>query len=73
MPVKTICLHEPTFRSRVVKLPDFVAEKCDLHHFSVASKTGYGQCSYLRLVDAQGNVIVSCVFAKSRVYPVNYF
>ena len=57
---------------RCVKPPGFVAEKCDLHHFSDASETGYGQCSYLRLVDAQGSVVVSLVFAKSRVCPVNY-
>ena len=57
---------------RCVKPPGFVAETCDLHHFSDASETGYGQCSYLRLVDAQGNVVVSLVFAKSRVCPVNY-
>ena len=31
----------------------------ELHHFSDASFTGYGQSSYLRLVDEQGQFIVS--------------
>ena len=45
-------------------------KKAELHHFSDACQTGYGQCSYLRLIDESANVACSLVFAKSRVAPV---
>lgn len=41
-----------------------------LHHFSDACQDGYGQCSYLRLVDDQSNVATSLVMAKARVAPL---
>lgn len=41
-----------------------------LQHFSVASKFGYGQCTYLRLEDGEGNVYCSLVIGKSRVAPL---
>lgn len=43
--------------------------KKELHHFSDASATGYGQCTYLRLVNK--NEEVHCVFimGKSSVAP----
>ena len=44
--------------------------KTELHHFSDASATGYGQCSCLRLVDCKGQIHVSLVSAKSRVIPL---
>jgi Pao retrotransposon peptidase/Family of unknown function (DUF5641) len=40
-----------------------------LHHFSDASQLGYGQCSYMRLVDGQGTINCSLVMGKSRVAP----
>ena len=40
-----------------------------LHHFSDASEGGYGFCSYLRLVNENGDVHSSFVMAKSRVAP----
>ena len=40
-----------------------------LHSFSDASEYGYGQASYLRQVDGDGEVCVSLVMAKSRVVP----
>ncbi len=40
-----------------------------LHHFSDASTTGYGQCSYVRLVNIHDAVSTSLVMAKSRVIP----
>ena len=43
--------------------------RVELHHFSDASEIGYGQCSYLRIVDAEGNVWTSLVTSKSRVTP----
>ena len=42
----------------------------ELHHFSDASFTGYGQSSYLRLVDEQGQVHCSLVLGKARVTPL---
>ena len=43
--------------------------KAELHHFSDASLSGYGQCSYLRLIAQDGRVHCSLVMAKSRVTP----
>lgn len=42
----------------------------ELHHFSDASTIGYGQCSYLRLIDDKQQVHCSLVMAKSRVTPL---
>ena len=41
-----------------------------LHHFSDASVKGYGQCSYLRLVNENQKVHCSFVMGKSRVAPL---
>ena len=41
-----------------------------LHHFSDASTQGYGQCSYLRLVNDEGNIHCSFVIGKARVAPL---
>ena len=41
----------------------------ELHHLSDASTTGYGQCSYLRLVDEDGHIHCSLVMAKASVAP----
>ena len=44
-------------------------KECELHHFSDASSTGYGQCSYLRLLDDSNKVHCSFIIGKSRVAP----
>ena len=44
----------------------------ELHHFSGASTTGYGQCSYLRLVDSEQRVHCSLIMGKSRVVPLKH-
>ena len=44
----------------------------NLHHFSDASQEGYGQVSYLRLVDEDGHIHCSLVIAKSRVTPLKF-
>lgn len=44
--------------------------KTELHNFSDASTLGYGQCSYLRLVDENGQVHCAFVMGKSRVAPL---
>ena len=43
------------------------AEVVEVHHFSDASCSGYGQCSYLRLVNESGQVHCSLLIGKSRV------
>lgn len=45
---------------------------CSLHHFSDASELGYGQASYLRLVNQHGKVHCCLVFAKARVAPLKF-
>ena len=42
----------------------------ELHHFSDASVDGYGQCSYLRLVNKSNQVHCSLAMGKSRVTPL---
>ncbi len=42
----------------------------ELHHFSDASVSGYGQCSYVRLVDENDEVHCSLAMGKSRVTPL---
>ena len=41
----------------------------ELHHFSDASTCGYGQCSYLRMIDEHGKIHCSLVMSKARVAP----
>ena len=55
--------------NRCYKPDNFTATSSSLHSFSDASDYGYGQASYLRQVDATGDVTVSLVMAKSRVVP----
>jgi len=55
---------------RCFKPKDFgEVEKIELHHFSDASTIGYGQCSYLRLVDVNNNVHCTLAMAKAKVNP----
>ncbi|XP_053398103.1 uncharacterized protein LOC128556591 [Mercenaria mercenaria] len=42
----------------------------EIHHFSDASMDGYGQCSYLRLIDNKGQVSCSLLMSKARVAPL---
>ena len=41
----------------------------ELHHFSDASTTGYGQCSYVRLKNSEKQVVCAFIMVKSRVVP----
>ena len=41
----------------------------ELHHFSDASTSGYGQCSYARMIDMSGRVHCALLMGKSRVAP----
>ena len=55
---------------RCYKPTDFgELKKAELHNFSDASLEGYGQCSYLRLIDVDGKVSSSLVMSKARVTP----
>jgi len=42
----------------------------ELHHFSDASQAGYGQCSYLRLLNESNQTHCSLVMGKARVAPL---
>ena len=42
-------------------------KSAELHNFSDASNVGYGQCSYLRLQNAEGKIHCSLVMGKARV------
>ena len=45
-------------------------KQVELHHFSDASTSGYGQCSYLRVMNDKDEVHCSFVMGKSRVAPL---
>ena len=51
--------------------PDFNPKQCEweLHHFSDASFDGYGECSYLRILNGDGRVSTALVMSKNRVTP----
>lgn len=54
--------------NRCVKPEGFGSVKSvQLHHFSDASTYGYGQCSYLRFVNQDGQVACSFIMGKARV------
>ena len=56
---------------RCFKPQDFgEIQASELHHFSDASVEGYGQCSYLRVVNTSNQVHCSFVVGKARVVPL---
>ena len=42
---------------------------CTLHHFSDAGESGYGQSSYIRLLNKSGQIHCTLLIGKSRVTP----
>ena len=70
------------WRDELHHLEDFSVRRCfkpegfgtvmstQFHHFSDASTIGYGQCSYIRLVDDKGQVHCSLITGKARVAPL---
>ena len=59
--------------SRCIQLADFGEIKSvTLYHFSDASENGYGQCSYIRLVEYDNRVHCSLLLGKSRVVPKKF-
>ena len=58
---------------RCVKPNDFGPVKAvEMHYFSDASVEGYGQCSYLRLINEHDQVHCSFVVGKTRVTPLKH-
>ena len=56
---------------RCLKPTDFdEVVTAEINHFSDASTMGYGQCSYLRLIDPNQRVHCSLIMAKARVTPI---
>ena len=45
---------------------------CSLHYFSDACEFGYGQATYLCMVDDKGKIHCSLVMGKARVTPMKY-
>ena len=57
--------------NRCFKPPNFgEVKEAQLHHFSDASLDGYGQCSYLRILNESQEVHCSLVIGKARVAPL---
>lgn len=57
--------------SRCVKPVNFgVVKEAQLHTFADASFKGYGACSYLRLINEDGEVHCSFIMGKARVSPI---
>ena len=58
---------------RCIKPADFdrVVER-SIHYFSHASEDGYGQASYLRLINNQGVIHCALLIRKARVSPLKY-
>jgi hypothetical protein len=44
----------------------------ELHHFSDASVNGYGQCSYVRVINQNHDVHCALVMGKARVSPLKF-
>ena len=75
-------LQWQNWQKDVVKLESCVIQRCvkpvnfgvivnvSLHHFSDAAEKAYGQVSYLRLENAEGEVSCSMLIGKARVAPL---
>ena len=55
--------------NRCYKPKGFIPVSISLHCFSDACKIGYGQATYIRFVNKEGEIWVSLVMGKSRVVP----
>ena len=49
-----------------------IIKEASLHHFSDASEEGYGQSTYLRLVNVSGKIHCCLLMGQSRVIPKKY-
>ena len=76
---QSLYTHWEKWRQDVLNLDQLQIQRCfkpenfgqikasELHHFSDASVKGYGQCSYLRLINEEDKAYCSLVIGKSRV------
>ena len=56
-----------------MKSKDFVCiTNCTLHHFSDASQSGYGQCSYISFLNDRAQIHCCLLIGKSRVTPLKF-
>ena len=72
------------WRQEIIELKKLEIQRCykpenfgpvkavEVHYFSDASEEGYGQCTYLRLINAQGEVHCSFIVGKGRVTPLKH-
>ena len=59
--------------SQCMKPKDFGSvTNCTLHHFSDASQSGYGQCSYIRFVNDRAQIHFCLLIGKPRVTPLKF-
>ena len=49
-----------------------LVKKVEMHHFSDASKIGYDECSYVRVINQAGDVHCSFLMGKARVTPLKH-
>ena len=49
-----------------------IIKEASLHHFSDASEEGYGQSTYLRLINVSGKIDCCLLMGKSSVTPKKY-
>ena len=62
--IEIYCCYKPRGFEKIINY--------SLHHFSDAIELGYGQATYLRMVNDFEEVHCSLIFGKSRVAPVKY-
>ena len=72
------------WRQEIIELEKLEIQRCykpenfgpvkavEVHYFSDASEEGYGQCTYLRLINEQGEVHCSFIVGKGRVTPLRH-
>ncbi|KAL8567647.1 hypothetical protein ACOMHN_054459 [Nucella lapillus] len=63
-------LHEIHIPRCYFKQASLAWADVQLHHFADASVTGYGECSYLRVVDSKSQVYTALVMSKAKVAPL---
>ncbi|XP_049422007.1 uncharacterized protein LOC125882268 [Epinephelus fuscoguttatus] len=78
---ENLCPRWEEWKNGLQRLKEVIIPRCycpqdfgnisrvELHHFSDASNTGYGACSYLRYKNDNNEVHCSLVMAKARVAP----
>ena len=79
---EALCVKWEKWRASLECLHSLQIERClkpkgfgqpvvtELHHFSDASSSGFGQCSYIRQLNSENHVACAFVMGKSRVIPV---